>query len=111
MRFSGSERRSSLTFERVSVKSVFSFCTDLQGRRPRRPDSNFIVITRGIIPRAYKHGTEQGDALTCRASPLRKQPTGLFSDSPLAERLRFVSPLSKSCERRPETLSLDSASL
>jgi len=49
--------------------------------------------------------------LSCRASPLRKQPTGLFSDSPLAERLRFVSPLSKNCERRPETLSLDSASL
>ncbi len=29
------------------------------------------------------------DALTCRASPLKKQSTGLFFDSPLAE--RFVT--------------------
>ena len=30
----------------------------------------------------------KGDALSCRASPLKKQSTGLFFNSPLAERLR-----------------------
>ena len=36
----------------------------------------------------------KGDALSCRASPLKKQSTGLFFNSPLAERLRVggVSP-------------------
>ena len=32
-----------------------------------------------------------GDALSCRASPLQKQSTGLFSDSPLAGRLKASS--------------------
>ena len=30
----------------------------------------------------------KGDALSCRAFPLKKQSTGLFFNSPLAERLR-----------------------
>ena len=30
----------------------------------------------------------KGHALSCRASPLQKQSTGLFLNSPLAERLR-----------------------
>ncbi len=32
----------------------------------------------------------EGNALSCRAFPLPKQSTGLFGDSPIAERLRFV---------------------
>ena len=52
--------------------------------------------------------THKGEALTCRASPLRKQSTGLFFDSPLAERLRYVSLFSISWEKRPEALPLDS---
>ena len=45
------------------------------------------------------------DALSYRASPLRKQFTGLFSDSPLAERLRFFGLR----PNPPEALPLDSA--
>ena len=53
-----------------------------------------------------------GDALSCRASPLFQQSTGLLENSPLAERLKAAS----TCGRYgtlshalPEALPLDSA--
>ena len=39
---------------------------------------------------------------SCRASPLQKQSTGLFLNSPLAERFGIISLFFKSCEKRPE---------
>lgn len=50
-----------------------------------------------------------GNALSCRAFPLLKQSTGLFEDSPFAERLYIISLSSKSLRKRPEALPLDSA--
>ncbi|MDY3791213.1 MAG: hypothetical protein SOZ56_01905 [Oscillospiraceae bacterium] len=45
--------------------------------------------------------TIPGDALSCRASPLEKQSTGLFFNSPLAERLcKGVSPSAEGDEGR-----------
>ena len=53
-----------------------------------------------------------GDALSCRASPLRKQSTGLFSGSPLAGRLKASSTSGRfgtPSQTLPEALPLDSA--
>jgi len=52
---------------------------------------------------------DKGDAFSYKASPLEKQSTGLFFNSPLAMRLRIISLFFKSCEQRPEALPLDSA--
>ncbi len=48
--------------------------------------------------RIIRGGTRQGDALFPRASPLQKQSTGLFLNSPLAEGLLTLE-VSRSAER------------
>ena len=48
--------------------------------------------------RSIRGGTQQGDALFPRASPLQKQSTGLFLNSPLAEGLLTLE-VSRSAER------------
>ena len=48
--------------------------------------------------RLVREGTRQGDALFPRASPLQKQSTGLFLNSPLAEGLLTLE-ISRSAER------------
>ena len=60
----------------------------------------FIAVFRFCLAaeRLMRGGTRQGDALFPRASPLQKQSTGLFLNSPLAEGLLTLE-VSRSAER------------
>ena len=56
----------------------------------RNYNFRFIAVFRFCLTaeRIIRGGTRQGDALFPRASPLQKQSTGLFLNSPLAEGFR-----------------------
>ena len=66
----------------------------------RNYNFRFIAVFRFCLAaeRLVRGGTRQGNALFPRASPLQKQSTGLFLNSPLAEGLLTLE-VSRSAER------------